>query len=228
VHLSRGGLEPASEYLRSEVSIVCRMALATLGEDHVVPWRTFEGDYDTIRDSVSRVITGFDDFNTRVRQPDGFLLPHPPRDSRSFPTTTGKANFATNPLTWLPTPEGRVILQTLRSHDQYNTTIYGLDDRYRGVKNARKVIFMNPADIASLGLVDEAAVNLVSEWTLADGTVEERRADGFRVVSYSTPQGNAAAYYPETNPLIPLDHVATTSNTPVSKGVVVRVEPVTV
>jgi molybdopterin-dependent oxidoreductase alpha subunit len=226
VHLSRGGLEPASEYLRSEVSIVCRMALATLGEDHVVPWRTFEGDYDSIRDSVSRVITGFEDFNTRVRQPDGFLLPHPPRDSRSFPTTTGKANFATNPLTWLPTPEGRVILQTLRSHDQYNTTIYGLDDRYRGVKNARKVIFMNPADIASLGLVDEAAVNLVSEWTLADGTVEERRADGFRVVSYSTPKGNAAAYYPETNPLIPLDHVATGSNTPVSKGVVVRVEPV--
>ena len=225
VHLSRGGLEPASEYLRSEVSIVSRLAIATLGADHVVPWRAFESDYDSIRDSISRVIPGFTDFNTRVRQPDGFQLPNPPRDSRSFPTATGKANFATNPLTWLPVPEGRVILQTLRSHDQYNTTIYGLDDRYRGVHNGRKVVFVNPQDIISLGLVDGAHVDLVSEWTTADGQVEERRADGFRVISYSTPRGNAAAYYPETNPLIPLDHVAVKSNTPVSKGVLVRLEP---
>lgn len=225
VHLSRGGLEPASEYLRSEVSIVSRLAIATLGADHVVPWRTFESDYDSIRDSISRVIPGFENFNTRVRQPDGFQLPNPPRDSRSFPTATGKANFATNPLTWLPVPEGRVILQTLRSHDQYNTTIYGLDDRYRGVHNGRKVVFVNPDDIISLGLVDGAHVDLVSEWTAADGQVEERRADGFRVISYSTPRGNAAAYYPETNPLIPLDHVAVKSNTPVSKGVLVRLEP---
>ena len=225
VHLSRGGLEPASEYLRSEVSIVSRLAVATLGADHVVPWRAFESDYDSIRDSISRVIPGFENFNTRVRQPDGFQLPNPPRDSRSFPTATGKANFATNPLTWLPVPEGRVILQTLRSHDQYNTTIYGLDDRYRGVHNGRKVVFVNPDDIIALGLVDGAHVDLVSEWTTADGQVEERRADGFRVISYSTPRGNAAAYYPETNPLIPLDHVAVKSNTPVSKGVLVRLEP---
>jgi molybdopterin-dependent oxidoreductase alpha subunit len=224
VHLSRGGLDPASEYLRSEVSIVCRLALATLGEDHPVPWRTFEADYDTIRDAISRVVVGFDDFNTKVRQPEGFLLPHPPRDSRSFPTRTGKANFATNPLAWLPTPKGRLILQTLRSHDQFNTTIYGLDDRYRGVKNGRRVVFVNPEDIAELGLSDGAMVDLVSEWTSKDGTLEERRAEAFRVVSYSTPKGNAAAYYPETNPLVPLDHVAKGSNTPVSKGVVVRLE----
>ncbi|MGZ4524622.1 MAG: FdhF/YdeP family oxidoreductase [Mycobacteriaceae bacterium] len=224
VHLSRGGLDPASEYLRSEVSIVCRLALATLGEDHPVPWRTFEADYDTIRDAISRVVVGFDDFNTKVRQPEGFLLPHPPRDSRSFPTRTGKANFATNPLAWLPTPKGRLILQTLRSHDQFNTTIYGLDDRYRGVKNGRRVVFVNPEDIAELALSDGAMVDLVSEWTTKSGTLEERRAEAFRVVSYSTPKGNAAAYYPETNPLVPLDHVAKGSNTPVSKGVVVRLE----
>ncbi|MGZ4576114.1 MAG: molybdopterin dinucleotide binding domain-containing protein, partial [Mycobacteriaceae bacterium] len=224
VHLSRGGLDPASEYLRSEVSIVCRLALATLGEAHPVPWRTFEADYDTIRDAISRVVDGFDDFNTKVRQPEGFLLPHPPRDSRSFPTRTGKANFATNPLAWLPTPKGRLILQTLRSHDQFNTTIYGLDDRYRGVKNGRRVVFVNPEDIAELALSDGAMVDLVSEWTTKDGTLEERRAEAFRVVSYSTPKGNAAAYYPETNPLVPLDHVAKGSNTPVSKGVVVRLQ----
>jgi molybdopterin-dependent oxidoreductase alpha subunit len=224
VHLSRGGLDPASEYLRSEVSIVCRLALATLGEAHPVPWRTFEADYDTIRDAISRVVVGFDDFNTKVRQPEGFLLPHPPRDSRSFPTQTGKANFATNPLAWLPTPKGRLILQTLRSHDQFNTTIYGLDDRYRGVKNGRRVVFVNPEDISELGLSDGAMVDLVSEWTTKSGTLEERRAEAFRVVSYSTPKGNAAAYYPETNPLVPLDHVAKGSNTPVSKGVVVRLE----
>ncbi|MGZ6880812.1 MAG: FdhF/YdeP family oxidoreductase, partial [Mycobacteriaceae bacterium] len=224
VHLSRGGLDPASEYLRSEVSIVCRLALATLGEAHPVPWRTFEADYDTIRDAISRVVVGFDDFNTKVRQPEGFLLPHPPRDSRSFPTRTGKANFATNPLAWLPTPKGRLILQTLRSHDQFNTTIYGLDDRYRGVKNGRRVVFVNPEDIAELALSDGAMVDLVSEWTTKSGTLEERRAEAFRVVSYSTPKGNAAAYYPETNPLVPLDHVAKGSNTPVSKGVVVRLE----
>ena len=226
VHLSRGGLEPASAYLRSEVSIVCRLALATLGAEHPVPWRAFEGNYDAIRDAVARVIPGFEDFNERVRQPDGFLLPHPPRDSRNFPTSTGKANFAVNPLTWLTVPAGRLILQTLRSHDQFNTTIYGLDDRYRGVKNARRVVFVNPEDLAEFGIADGAPVDLVSEWTTEDGTVQERRADEFRVVSYSTPRGNAAAYYPETNPLIPLDHVAIKSNTPVSKGVVIRLEPV--
>lgn len=115
-------------------------------------------------------------------------------------------------------------VEELRSHDQFNTTIYGLDDRYRGVKNGRRVVFVNPEDIAELGLSDGAMVDLVSEWTTKDGTLEERRAEAFRVVSYSTPKGNAAAYYPETNPLVPLDHVAKGSNTPVSKGVVVRLE----
>ena len=224
VHLSRGSLTPPSDDLRSEVAIVCELARTLLGQDHPVPWESFQGDYDRIRDAIADVVPGCADYNRRVRQPDGFQLPHPPRDSREFPTTTGKANFAINPLEWVPVPPGRLVLQTLRSHDQYNTTIYGLDDRYRGVKGGRRVVFVNPADIASLGLADGMRVDLVSEFTDAAGNLEERRAKDFLVVPYSTPVGNAASYYPETNPLVPLDHTAVRSNTPVSKAVVIRLE----
>jgi anaerobic selenocysteine-containing dehydrogenase len=122
-------------------------------------------------------------------------------------------------------PPGRLVLQTMRSHDQFNTTIYGLDDRYRGVKGGRRVVFVNPADIETLGLQAGDRVDLVSEWTDAENRLQERRAKDFLVVAYSTPVGNAAAYYPETNPLVPLDHTADKSNTPVSKAIVVRLEP---
>lgn len=219
VHLSRGSLQPPSDELRSEVAIICQLARTLLGPDHPVPWETFAADYDTIRDAIAAVVPGCADYNTRVRRPDGFQLPHPPRDSREFPTHTGKANFAINPLEWVPVPQGRLVLQTLRSHDQYNTTIYGLDDRYRGVKGGRRVVFVNPNGIARLGLRPDDRVDLVSEF---DG--QERWAKDFLVVPYSTPEGNAAAYYPETNPLVPLDHVAKKSNTPVSKAVVVRLQ----
>ncbi|QHE70174.1 FdhF/YdeP family oxidoreductase [Rhodococcus sp. WAY2] len=224
VHLSRGSLPPASEHLRSEVAIVCGIAQALFGPDHPVPWQEFAADYDRIRDCIARVVPGFADFNRKVRAPDGFALPHPPRDERRFDTSTGKANFTVNVLSWLPVPAGKLILQTMRSHDQYNTTIYGLDDRYRGVKGGRRVLFINTDDLAVLGFTDGDRVDLVSEWTTPDGTVEERRADDFRLVPYPTPVGNAAAYYPETNPLIPLDHVAAVSNTPVSKAVLIRLE----
>jgi molybdopterin-dependent oxidoreductase alpha subunit len=224
VHLSRGSLTPPSAHLRSEVAIVCELATAILGQHHPVPWAQFPGNYDLIRDAIADVVPGCADYNSRVRQPDGFQLPHPPRDSREFPTTTGKANFAVYPLEWVPVPPGRLVLQTLRSHDQYNTTIYGLDDRYRGVKGGRRVVFVNPADIASLGLVDGMRVDLISEFTDAAGNLEERRAKDFLVVPYSTPVGNVASYYPETNALVPLDHTAIKSNTPVSKAVVVRLE----
>ena len=226
VHLSRGSLTPASEHLRSEVAIVCDLAHELFGAGHTVPWATLAADYDRIRDAISRVVPGCDNYNERVRQPDGFQLPHPPRDRREFPTRTGKANFVTGELQWVRTPPGRLVLQTMRSHDQYNTTIYGLDDRYRGVKGGRRVIFVSAADLVEQGLSDGARVDVVSEFTAADGSVEERRVHDFRVVEYSTPKGNAAAYYPETNPLVPLDHVAAKSNTPVSKAVVVRLEPV--
>ena len=227
VHLSRGSLRPPSEHLRSEVAIVCELARTVLGADHPVPWESFIGDYDRIRDVIADVIPGCADYNTRVRRPDGFQLPHPPRDAREFTTATGKANFSVNPLEWVPVPEGRLILQTMRSHDQYNTTIYGLDDRYRGVKGGRRVVFVNPTDIAALGLEAGARVDLISEFRDAEGHLEQRRATDFRVVEYSTPPGNAAAYYPETNPLVPLDHTAAKSNTPVSKAVVIRLEPTT-
>jgi molybdopterin-dependent oxidoreductase alpha subunit len=225
VHLSRGNLHPPSDQVRSEVAIVCQLARTLLGPEHPVPWEAFNADYDLIRDAIADVVPGCADYNTRVRQPDGFQLPHPPRDSREFPTHTGKANFSLYPLEWVPVPPGRLVLQTLRSHDQYNTTIYGLDDRYRGVKGGRRVVFVNPADIAALGLADGARVDLISEFVDSEGHVQERRAEDFRVVGYSTPVGNAAAYYPETNPLVPLDHTAAKSNTPVSKAVVIRLEP---
>ena len=223
VHLSRGSLPPPGPEVRSEVAIICQLARRVLGPAHPVPWEKFSSDYDAIRDEIAAVVPGCSDYNRRVRRPDGFQLPHPPRDSREFPTATGKANFAAYPLQWVPVPPGRLVLQTLRSHDQYNTTIYGLDDRYRGIKGGRRVVFVNPSDIAELGLAEGDRVDLVSEFPGEDG-LEERRAKDFLVVPYPTPPGNAAAYYPETNPLIPLDHVAAKSNTPVSKAVIIRLE----
>ncbi|WP_306361593.1 FdhF/YdeP family oxidoreductase [Nocardia sp. CC227C] len=227
VHLSTGRLKPVSDQLRSEVAIVCELAQELFGPGHPVPWAEFRRDYDRIRDAIAQVVPGCADYNRKVRGRNGFQLPHPPRDAREFRTATGKANFATNELHWLPVPEGRLILQTLRSHDQYNTTIYGLDDRYRGIHNGRKVVLLNAEDIAALGFVEDELVDLVSEWTdpaTPDAAPQERRVSGFRLVAYSTPRGNAAAYYPETNPLVPLDHVARRSNTPASKAITIRLE----
>jgi len=221
VHASRGRLRPASAQLRSEVAIVAGLGRALFGERDSVDWPGLAADYDRIRDHVEHVVPGFADFNARVRRPDGFQLPHGPRDSRTFPTATGKANFTVNALDVLRVPEGALLLQTVRSHDQYNTTIYGLDDRYRGIKQGRRVVFVNPDDLARLGLGDGQPVDLVSEWS--DGVA--RRAPGFRIVSYATARGCAAAYFPETNVLVPLDSTAETSNTPTSKSIVVRLEP---
>ncbi|MFD6986415.1 FdhF/YdeP family oxidoreductase, partial [Streptomyces sp. NPDC059956] len=221
VHSSRGNLAPASPHLLSEPAIVARMARAVLGKASATPWEEFEKNYAAIRDRISRVIPGFEDFNARVARPGGFQLPHAPRDERRFPTKTGKANFTAAPVEYPHLPAGRLLLQTLRSHDQYNTTIYGLDDRYRGITGGRRVVMVNPEDAAELGLADGSYTDLVGEWR--DGV--ERRAPGFRVVHYPTARGCAAAYYPETNVLVPLDATADTSNTPASKSVVVRFEP---
>ncbi|MFE2351465.1 FdhF/YdeP family oxidoreductase [Kitasatospora cineracea] len=221
VHSSRGGLRPPAPGLLSEVAIVTRLARAVLGPQDPTPWEEFALDYDRIRERIARVVPGFDDYNARVRRPGGFALPHAPRDSRTFPTATGKANFTVNPLTAPEVPAGRLLLQTLRSHDQYNTTVYGLDDRYRGITGGRRVVLVNPADAAELGLADGQFVDLVGEWS--DGA--ERRAPHFRVVHYPVARGGAAAYYPETNVLVPLDSTADISNTPTSKSVLVRLEP---
>ncbi|MFJ3942018.1 FdhF/YdeP family oxidoreductase [Streptomyces griseoaurantiacus] len=220
VHASRGRLKPAGPHLLSEPAIVCRLARRVLGADSRVPWEEFERDYATVRDRIARVVPGFEDFNARVAHPGGFALPHAPRDERRFPTATGKANFTAAPVEYPALPEGRLLLQTLRSHDQYNTTIYGLDDRYRGIRDGRRVVLVNAEDARALGVADGSYVDLVSEWR--DGV--ERRAPGFRVVHYPTARGCAAAYYPETNVLVPLDATADTSNTPASKSVVVRLE----
>ncbi|MGW7287934.1 FdhF/YdeP family oxidoreductase [Streptomyces sp. NPDC054847] len=220
VHASRGNLTPASPHLLSEPAIVARMARAVLGPSSTTPWEDFERDYSTIRDRISRVVPGFEDFNAKIARPGGFTLPHGPRDERRFPTATGKANFTAAPVEYPEVPEGRLLLQTLRSHDQYNTTVYGLDDRYRGIKGGRRVVLVNPEDARELGLADGSYADLVGEWK--DGV--ERRAPGFRVVHYPTARGCAAAYYPETNVLVPLDSTADTSNTPASKSVIVRLE----
>ncbi|HVB27480.1 MAG TPA: FdhF/YdeP family oxidoreductase, partial [Mycobacteriales bacterium] len=220
VHASRGRLAPASPDLRSEVAIVCGLGarLAPQGAD----WERMASDYAVIREHIARVVPGFADFNARLAVPGGFVLPHPPRDSRTFTTDTGTAKFSVNTLDVLRVPAGRLLLQTLRSHDQYNTTIYGLDDRYRGVHGGRRVVFVHPSDLTDLALHDGDIVDLVGEWT--DG---ERRAPGFRVVAYDTARGCCAAYFPETNVLVPLDSTAEGSNTPTSKSVVVRLEPAT-
>ncbi|RZT88914.1 molybdopterin-dependent oxidoreductase alpha subunit [Pseudonocardia sediminis] len=224
VHASRGRSTPIGELLRSEVDILCGIARATLGEKHGIPWASFAADYDRIRDRIGRVVPGCEAYTEKVARRGGFTLAHPPRDSRTFPTESGFAEFTVSPTVVASVPEGRLVLQTMRSHDQFNTTIYGLDDRYRGIHNGRRVVFISAEDLRELGYADGDRVNLVGEWT--DGV--ERRADDFRLVTYSTPKGCVAAYYPETNPLIPLDSFSDQSRTPTSKWVVVRLEPATV
>ncbi|GGN75847.1 formate dehydrogenase subunit alpha [Actinoplanes lobatus] len=221
VHASRGRSAPVGPLLRSEVDIVCGIAAAALGDRHDIPWDAFAADYEQIRERIGRVVPGCDDYAAKIRD-GGFTMPHPPRDSRTFPTPEGKAVFTVSPVEVMTVPEGRLVLQTLRSHDQFNTTIYGLDDRYRGIRQGRRVVFISDADLTELGFADGDVVDLVSEW--ADGV--ERRAERFRLVAYDTPKGCVAAYYPETNPLVPLDSQAEESGTPTSKWVQVRLERV--
>jgi formate dehydrogenase major subunit len=221
VHVSRGPLKPASPDLKSEVDIVCSIAEATLGTDGPVPWSEYRSDYAHIRKAISHVVPGCEAYDEKVNQPGGFVLPHPPRDSRTFPTKADRAIFSASPMEVVTVPEGRLLLQSLRSHDQFNTTIYGLSDRYRGISGGRRVVFLHPDDIAAQGFANGDVVDLVSEWE--DGT--ERTVPSFRIVEYDTPRGCAAAYYPEVNPLTPLDSTAEGSNQPSYKSIVIRLEP---
>ncbi len=220
VHSSRGPLRPASPDLKSEVDIVCSIAEATLGADGPVPWSEYRSDYGHIRKAISHVVPGCSSYDELVNQPGGFVLPHPPRDTRTFPTKSGRAVFSASPMDVINVPEGRLLLQSMRSHDQFNTTIYGLSDRYRGISGGRRVILLHPDDIAAFGFGDGDTVDLVSEWE--DGT--ERSVPSFRIVEYDTPRGCAAAYFPEVNPLVPLDSTAEGSNCPTSKSVIIRLE----
>ncbi|MXG91832.1 FdhF/YdeP family oxidoreductase [Nocardioides flavescens] len=218
VHTSQGPLEPASPHLRSEVDIVCSTAMATLGDRHGIEWAAFRDDYGLLRRRIGRMVPGCAGYEEKVDQPGGFVLPHPPRDTRTFDTDVQRAVFTVSPTDVLHVPEGRLLLQTLRSHDQFNTVIYGLDDRYRGIKDGRQVVMVNPLDLEHLGLRDGQHVDIVSEWE--DGS--RRSVERFRTVAYDTPRGCAAAYYPETNALVALDSKAEGSNQPAYKSIVVR------
>jgi molybdopterin-dependent oxidoreductase alpha subunit len=219
VHMSRGVLEPASENLRSEPAIVAGMARATLQHRTAVDWEGLIENYDRIREHIEHVVPGFTQYNVRVRQPGGFYLPNPPHDGQ-FNTPSKRARFLVHPIPELNVPEGRLLLMTIRSHDQFNTTIYGENDRYRGIFNGRRVVFLNPNDISRLGLETDQWVDLISHY----GS-ETRRADRFKVVPYEIPVGCAAAYYPETNVLVPLQSTADRSNQPASKSLVISIEP---
>ena len=218
VHATRGHLEPPAPDLPSEVEVISQLGRRLVPDVGTVDWPGLAADYGRIRDHVSRVVPGFEDFDARVVE--GFTLPNPPRDDRAFPTATGKARFTVNPLEVVAVPDGRLLLQTIRSHDQYNTTIYGLDDRYRGIRQGRRVVLVHPDDLAALGHDDGDRVDVVSEW--ADG---DRVAPSFRLVAYPVARGTAAAYFPEANVLVPLDSTAEVSGTPTSKSLVVRFAP---
>ncbi|MFF3949526.1 FdhF/YdeP family oxidoreductase [Streptomyces sp. NPDC001902] len=220
VHTSRGRLEPASKLLLSEIAILCRLARHTLDGRTGIPWKQFETDYGTIRHRIAHILPGLHDFNRRVVRPGGIRLPNPVNEG-VFATATGKAMFTSNAWAMPQAPDRHLLLQTLRSHDQWNTIPYTNNDRYRGIHGSRRVVLVNPADLTELGLREGQSVDLVSVWN--DDV--ERRAEGFEVVPYPTALGCAAAYYPETQVLVPLESVAETSNQPTSKGIVVRLEP---
>ncbi|HEU0305813.1 MAG TPA: FdhF/YdeP family oxidoreductase [Lysobacter sp.] len=220
VHLSAGMNPPASEQLLSEPAIIARLAAATLPRSRT-PWLALVEDYDRIRERIARVVDGFEDFNARVRTAGGFHLHHPNRE-RAFPTWDGKARFFVHPLAAVTGMDAAPLaLMTVRSHDQYNTTVYGLDDRYRGVHGLRKVCFISREDLQRHGFSDGERVDIVSVWHHDEG-VQEREVHGFRLVEYDIPAGCLAAYFPETNPLVPLDSYADRARTPASKSIPVR------
>lgn len=218
VSLSQGVLDSCSSNLKSEVAIVCELAKATLGERSKVNWSLMMSHYDHIRDVIEQVIPGFEHYNERVRKPGGFYLPNAPREGR-FNTLTGKAAFTINQYERFDLKEGEFLMMTIRSHDQFNTTIYGLNDRYRGIYNERRVVLMNQIDMDGQGLKAQQVVNITSEY---GGQL--RVAETFLVVPYDIPQGCVATYFPEANVLIPLDLQAHTSKTPVSKSVIVKIK----
>ncbi|GAB2836050.1 FdhF/YdeP family oxidoreductase [Comamonas piscis] len=229
VHLSMGMNPPASAHLLSEPAIVARLAHATLGARSRVDWLALLGDYALIRDEIAKVFPDFADFNARVAVPGGFRLRNTASE-RIWATASGKASFHAHAVP-VDTPSHRArarvrdqrvfTMLTTRSHDQYNTTIYGMDDRYRGVFGQRRVVFIHADDIRDLGLADGDWVNIRTVWD--DG--QPRQVDGFKLVAYDIPRGNLAAYYPETNPLVPLSAVAALAGTPTSKSIPVVLEP---
>jgi anaerobic selenocysteine-containing dehydrogenase len=224
INASRGRLAPASTALKSEIAIVCGLARAMWPGDASaaaarIPWDEFAGHYDAIRERIARVVPGFEDFNDRIRR-GAFHLPHPVRDRREWRTKSGRAEFRVAPIASPVLGPGEYAMTTIRTHDQFNTTIYGLDDRYRGIFGGRRVVFMNEEDMRAAKLQQGQSVDLVNR----TGGVE-RVARAFMVAPYRIPRGCVATYFPEANVLVPVDSVAAKSNTPTSKFVAVTIQP---
>ena len=219
INASRGHLEPASEHLLSEPAIVARLARATLGARTTVDWEGLLANYDRIRDHIEHVIPGFEDFNARIRR-DVFYLPNEARDKRKFNNGAGKAKFIISEIERHNLEPGAFLMMTIRSHDQFNTTIYGLNDRYRGIYHGRRVIFMNPDDVRETGLQQGQFVDLTSHYH-----GEERVARHFTVAPFAIPRGCTATYFPEANVLVPINSTADRSNTPTSKSVIISIAP---
>ena len=217
VHQSKGHLMPHSNQLLSEPAIVAGLAKATL-QNTTTDWSGMVGNYDFIREKIEATIPGFQNYNQRVRIPGGFALPNNARENDFTPTATRKANFSNNKPSAIPLKDHQFLMMTIRTHDQYNTTIYGLNDRYRGVLNERRIIFMNPDDMEQHGLQKLDKVNLTSHFN-----GEERHALGFLIVPYDIPRQCTATYFPETNVLVPIKSKADISNTPTSKTVVISI-----
>ena len=217
VQISRGSLEPASPELLSEPQIVARLARVTFEHRTTVDWEQLASNYDLIRDRIERVVPGFENYNTRVREPGGFYLPNAARE-RVFNTSTGKAMFTVHELPRHELAPGQFLMMTIRSHDQFNTSVYTENDRYRGISNGRRVVFLNEQDIEAAGLRARQLVDLVSHFN-----GEERVAPQFAVAPYDIPRGCAATYFPEANVLVPVGSVAEKSNTPASKSVVISI-----
>ena len=217
VHSSSGHLTPLSDSLLSEPAIVAGIAEATLKESST-NWSALVKDYDNVRNKIEATIPGFENYNSRVREKGGFYLPNNARDNDFTPTHTGKANFTINEVSDLRLEKDQFIMMTIRTHDQYNTTIYGLDDRYRGILNERRVVFMNPEDMKIQGLAKLDKVDLTSHFN-----GEERIAKGFLVIPYSIPKQCTATYFPEANVLVPIQSKARISNTPTSKTIIITI-----
>ena len=218
VSKSVGHLNPLSEAVKSETAIVAGIANATLKKGGT-PWLTLSGNYDFIREKIEKTIPGFDNYNTRVRKPGGFYLPNSARENNYTNTNTGKANFSINQVSDIVLEKEQFLMMTIRTHDQFNTTIYGLDDRYRGILNERRVILMNMEDMKELNLQKEDLVTLISHFNH-----KKRYASNFLAMPYDIPRRCTATYFPETNVLVPLQSKARISNTPASKTVIITIQ----
>ncbi len=217
IQMSKGNLKPVSEHLMSEPNLISKLALEYFGRESKVNWKKYLEHYDHIRDDISKTIPGFENYNTRVRKLGGFYLPNSSRE-QSFPVPSGRAEFNIANVREFDLKSSEYIMMTIRSHDQFNTTIYGLNDRYRGVINERRVIFMNETDILKAGLKSGEVVDLFN----FDNDIE-RVAHRFIVVPFSIPEKCTATYFPETNVLVPIDSTAAKSNTPTSKSVIIQI-----